>query len=143
MVVSLHSTSSSSCIRSSDRVVCAVAVAASPCPPFLGPADTICSVLCYGGADTDEGGVRPLGSLQSTAEDRRPQSEWMLRVPMLLDPSSLFPIYYQVTSMETLRPQQQLRGKAGREEKGEDMGTWFTREFSASSCFPFYYHTPP
>lgn len=121
MVVSLHSTSSSSCIRSSDRVVCAVAVAASPCPPFLGRADTICSVLCYGGADTDEGeGVRPLGSLQSTAEDHRPQSEWMLRVPMLLDPSSLFPIYYQVTSMETLCPTAAAvrQSRPGRERRG-------------------------
>lgn len=78
-----------------------------------------------------------------TAEDYRPQSERMLRVHMPLYPSSLFSIYYQVTSMETLCTQQQLPGKAGQEEKGEGMGTWFTRAFSASSGFPFYYHAHP
>lgn len=36
-----------------------------------------------------------------TAEDHRRQSERMLRVPMPLYPSSLFSIYYQVTSMQT------------------------------------------
>lgn len=76
-----------------------------------------------------------------TAEDHRPQSERM--VPMPLSPSSLFSIYYQVTGMETLCTQQQLQGKAGREEKAEGTGMWFTKVFSAFSSFPFYCHVHP
>lgn len=74
-----------------------------------------------------------------TAEDHRPQSERMLRVPMPLYPSSLFSIYYQVTSMET----SSCQAKQARKRKERVWGTWFTRAFSASSSFPFYYHAHP
>lgn len=73
MLVPLHSTSCSSCVRPSPEW----SVQGRFCLPS--PARTICSVLFHDRGDGEEGeGIAPLGSL--TCEDPRAQSEGMLTV---------------------------------------------------------------